>query len=226
MIAIRRLRWLSLCCFVLACVLGVSLLAPPARAAGDTLQTAFAQAAREFGVPPAVLLAVSYNESRWETHHGQPSTAGGYGPMHLVDLSNARLDDARGDGSVHMLKPNPNDPAQQTLATAAALLGVKPDVLKQDAAQNIRGGAALLAQYARDTVGGTPADPAQWYGAVAKYSASSDPEAAFSFADDVYATIRQGAGRTTSDGQQVTLAASPVQPNVHSADRLPQPVVA
>jgi N-acetylmuramoyl-L-alanine amidase len=223
MIAMRRLRWLSLCCFVLACVLGVSLLAPPARAAGDTLQNAFAQAAQEFGVPPSVLLAVSYNESRWETHHGQPSTAGGYGPMHLVDLSNARLDDARGDGSVHMLKPNPNDPAQQTLATAAALLGVKPDVLKNDAAQNIRGGAALLAQYARDTVGGTPADPARWYGAVVKYSASSDPEAAFSFADDVYATIQQGAARTTSDGQQVTLAASPVQPDIHSADRLPQP---
>ena len=54
MTAIRRLRWLSLSCFVLAFVLGISLLAPPARAAGDTLQTAFAQAAREFGVPPTV----------------------------------------------------------------------------------------------------------------------------------------------------------------------------
>jgi hypothetical protein len=221
MTPIQRLRLLSLCCFGLACLLGVSVFALPARAAEDDLQSAFARAAREFGVPPSVLLAVAYNESRWDTHNGQPSTAGGYGPMHLVDLSNARLDDARGDGSVHMLKPNANDPAEHTLVAAAALLGVKPDVLKQDAAQNIRGGAALLAQYARDTVGGTPADPAQWYGAVAKYSGATDRATAFGFADDVYATIRQGAARTTSEGRQVTLAPSPVQPNKHSADRLP-----
>src|SRR4029077_18157635 len=49
------------------------------------LQQTFSAAAREFGVPESVLLAVSYNESRWESHVG-PSTSGGYGVMTLVAL--------------------------------------------------------------------------------------------------------------------------------------------
>ncbi|MFF0322093.1 N-acetylmuramoyl-L-alanine amidase [Nonomuraea angiospora] len=48
-------------------------------------QAEFAAAAREFGVPESVLLGVSYLESRWDANGGSPSTAGGYGPMHLVD---------------------------------------------------------------------------------------------------------------------------------------------
>ncbi|MEV4009079.1 N-acetylmuramoyl-L-alanine amidase [Nonomuraea angiospora] len=48
-------------------------------------QAEFAAAAREFGVPESVLLGVSYLESRWDVNGGSPSTAGGYGPMHLVD---------------------------------------------------------------------------------------------------------------------------------------------
>ena len=68
------------------CALAV---APDPAAAGapepGALQQAFAAAAREFHIPESVLLAVSYNESRWESHAG-PSTGGGYGVMHLVDL--------------------------------------------------------------------------------------------------------------------------------------------
>ncbi|YCK36471.1 N-acetylmuramoyl-L-alanine amidase [Actinomadura sp. ATCC 39365] len=48
-------------------------------------QADFAAAAAEFGVPVSVLLGVSYLESRWDANGGRPSTAGGYGPMHLVD---------------------------------------------------------------------------------------------------------------------------------------------
>src|SRR5690606_755955 len=47
----------------------------------------FAAAAREYGVPVSVLLGLSYLQSRWDAHPGEPSTAGGYGPMHLVDPS-------------------------------------------------------------------------------------------------------------------------------------------
>src|SRR6267143_1232519 len=53
--------------------------------AGGTLQLVFAGAASEFHVPEEVLLAVSYNVSRWEWHAG-PSTSGGYGVMHLIDI--------------------------------------------------------------------------------------------------------------------------------------------
>ncbi|MFD2350827.1 hypothetical protein ACFSTC_18120 [Nonomuraea ferruginea] len=55
-----------------------------ARPAGGR-QDDFASAAREYGVPVSVLLGVSYLQSRWDAHAGEPSTAGGYGPMHLLD---------------------------------------------------------------------------------------------------------------------------------------------
>src|SRR2546421_11318685 len=51
--------------------------------AARTLERVFGDAAREFHVPQDVLLAVSYNVSRWEWHAG-PSTSGGYGGMHLL----------------------------------------------------------------------------------------------------------------------------------------------
>src|SRR5579884_1522143 len=36
------------------------------------LQAAFAAAAKEFSAPESILLAVSFEESRWEQHGGQP----------------------------------------------------------------------------------------------------------------------------------------------------------
>ncbi|MDA0636716.1 peptidoglycan recognition family protein [Nonomuraea sp. MCN248] len=50
-------------------------------------QDDFASAARQYGVPVSVLLGVSYLQSRWDAHPGEPSTAGGFGPMHLLDPS-------------------------------------------------------------------------------------------------------------------------------------------
>jgi N-acetyl-anhydromuramyl-L-alanine amidase AmpD len=194
--------------------------APAAQTGASAIQDAFAAAAREFGVPESVLLSVSYNESRWEHHNGAPSTAGGYGPMHLTQIDSAPRLDGKGDEVDRGSRRIPDDPSLHTLDAAAALLGVSPDLLKRDPAQNIRGGAALLAQYARDTVGTTPADEADWYGAVAKYSGSQESAVALDFADTVYATIRQGAARTTSDGQQVRLPAKNVAPNTSTADSL------
>src|SRR5439155_4525906 len=86
--------------------------------------------------------------------------------------------------------------------------------------QNIRAGAALLASYARDTVGGTPADAAKWYGAVAKYSASDEASVALGFADDVFSVLKKGAARTTSTGETVTLAATAVAPDTSTAGSL------
>jgi N-acetyl-anhydromuramyl-L-alanine amidase AmpD len=179
-------------------------------------QAAFASAAREFGVPASVLLAVSYNVSRWDDHGGAPSTSGGYGPMHLTQVSAAHLRDGKGD---EQARPDrlAADPRLHTLDAAAVLLGLSADTLKHDAAQNIRGGAALLAQYARETTAGAPAAEADWYGAVAKYSGSLDAAVALDFADTVFATIRQGAARTTTDGQGVSLAAKNIAPNKSTA---------
>jgi len=69
---------------------------------GLPLQAQFSAAATEFGVPTTVLLAVGYEESRWEMHGNLPSVAGGFGPMHLTDTAavgrrNGQFDgDARG----------------------------------------------------------------------------------------------------------------------------------
>ncbi|MFJ8578878.1 N-acetylmuramoyl-L-alanine amidase [Micromonospora sp. NPDC093277] len=205
-------------------------------------QQQYAAAAAEYGVPQSVLLGVSYLESRWDTHAGQPSTSGGYGPMHLTDAaqvastpSSAHVDeneDPRGDES----RPLVLDPAiaarpsgdvlpqasLQTLDAAADLTGESKETLRTDAVANIRGGAALLASYQQELGGpaGAGSDPAAWYGAVARYSGADTEDAAAAFADEVYDQISQGASRITDDGQQVTLAAAAVTPDQSGLHKL------
>jgi N-acetyl-anhydromuramyl-L-alanine amidase AmpD len=186
--------------------------APPAAVAHAPLRPAFAAAAREFGVPERVLLAVSYNLSRWDDHAGAPSVAGGYGPMHLTHVDAVPNFDARGDDARPARTPA-NQPGLHTLDAAAALLRLPADTLKRDAAQNIRGGAALLAQLARGAGGALPASEADWYAAVAAYSYASDPATAADFADAVYATIQQGAARTLASGETIALAPANIVPN-------------
>ncbi|MFI6732543.1 N-acetylmuramoyl-L-alanine amidase [Nonomuraea sp. NPDC050451] len=111
-------------------------------------QAEFAAAAREFGVPESVLLGVSYLQSRWDANGGFPSTAGGYGPMHLVDAFPAdalspltgaaapdahasttggghvwpigdALGDARGDDARPMPRTYPEAPPASALRTPA-----------------------------------------------------------------------------------------------------------
>jgi len=171
-------------------------------APGGALQQVFAAAAREFHVPEGVLLAVSYDESRWDWHAGA-STSGGYGVMHLVDLGRGL----------------PAGPAP--LLAAAALIGAPGDQVRTDTVQNIRAGAALLARYEREAVSALPSDPGGWYAAVARYSGSPDVTGARVFADDVYETMRAGAARTTAAGQAVRLAAEPgLRPDRAAVGRL------
>jgi N-acetyl-anhydromuramyl-L-alanine amidase AmpD len=187
--------------------------APAQQSAAPSLQSAFTSAALEFRVPVSVLLSVSYNVSRWEHHKGAPSVSGGYGPMHLTRVDSAQLSPRKDDESSEAGAIDFNDPSFHTLEAAAQLLGVAPEQLQQDPAQNVRGGAALLAQYARYTLGREPSSAADWYGAVAMFSGSSDQAVALDFADTVYATIQQGLSRTTLDGETVTLTAEPITPN-------------
>lgn len=108
-----------------------------------------------------------------------------------------------------------------TLWAAARLLGVRPGLLRWNAYQNIRGGAALLVRYVRATLGRLPTRSADWYGAVARYSGSKEASVALGFADAVYRTIRRGVSRTTTEGQRVTLPTHPdVRPNRATASSL------
>jgi hypothetical protein len=192
-----------------------------AQPADQQRQQAFASAAHEFGVPETVLLGVSYLESRWDYNAGTPSTAAGYGPMHLTDLRAAGggseydqgTEDARGDDARPMPVPHALPPAAppadlQTIDVAAVLIHASADTLRTDPTQNIRGGAALLADY-QHRLGARDDSPSGWYGAVARYSGASDTQAAADFADEVFDTMSSGVTRTTDDGQLLRLAATP-----------------
>jgi N-acetyl-anhydromuramyl-L-alanine amidase AmpD len=213
----RRWRVIALLIGALALCVAPASAAPQKpfapSGASKARQAAFAAAASEFGVPERVLLAVSYALSRWETHGGAPSFAGGYGPMHLTHLDSAPSFDAKGDRALHPARDTRAVASLHTLDAAAQLLGLRPEILRNEPAQNIRGGAALLAQYARETNGGLPASEADWYSAVMRYSQASDIKTAASFADLVYATIQQGAARTTDDGEMMMLQAAAIAPN-------------
>ncbi|MCS0603786.1 N-acetylmuramoyl-L-alanine amidase [Streptomyces sp. LP11] len=203
--------------------------AAPAHGAADSsahrLQGAFATAAADYHVPASVLLAVSYLQSRWDQHGGAPSVSGGYGPMHLTDARTALAgaehlaegaEDARGDSARAALHPAVRTPAEsavparlRTLPKAAGLTGLAAGRLRTDPAANVAGGAALLAAAQRELGEPLNADPADWYGAVARFSGADDSATAAAYADDVYDVLRTGEARTTDDGQAVVLAARP-----------------
>lgn len=219
-------------------VAGAALLLPllgalPAQGATTEdggLQAAFTNAAAEYQVPQSVLLGVSYMESRWDSHAGAPSVSGGYGPMHLTDLSSALAqaphhsdgtEDPRGDDARPM--PAPAAPAAdatdaapatselpsslRTLDRAAELTGQSADALREDTAANVEGGAALLAAAQKELGQPLSSDPADWYAAIARYSGADDSTTAALFAQDVFSVISSGEERTTDSGEHVVLAA-------------------
>ena len=203
--------------YVVAAILILAQASPASATPTSSLQSAFASAASEFGVPQSVLLAVSYVVSRWETDT-RPSAAGGYGPMQLLDASSAPASDEKGADGKTATATSVSGP--RGIAAASAASGISAAQIKTSAAQNIRAGAALLASYANDTVGATPADPGKWYGAIAKYSSSDEASVALGFADDVFAVIKKGAARTTSTGEAVTLVSTKTSPDTSTTGSL------
>ncbi|WP_330327288.1 N-acetylmuramoyl-L-alanine amidase [Streptomyces pseudovenezuelae] len=217
---------------VVATLAGTALLLPLLGAAPSSaedasagLQRAFATAAAEYHVPQSVLLGVSYLQSRWDTHAGAPSVTGGYGPMHLTDARtalasaphhSAGTEDARGDSARAALLPDARIPVPadlparlETLPKAAELTGLSKQDLRTDPAANVAGGAALLAAAQRDLGEPLSQDPAEWYGAVARFSGADDSATAAAYANDVFDVLRTGGERTTDAGQRIALAGRP-----------------
>jgi hypothetical protein len=206
---------LTLAVGVVAPAVGANAASSPELAVAsvaDSRQDVYARAAQEFGVPESVLLAVSYLETRWDVHARQPSRAGGYGPMHLTDLA-AAVAFARGDSARPSTSTAPTSPALGTVALASRLTGIAEARLRTDPTANIRGGAAVLAEYQRQLGAATTDDPAEWYGAIARYSGAKDEASAQAFADEAYSILAEGARRTTDDGQPIALSPHAVQPN-------------
>lgn len=221
-------------------VFGIAQAAEPGQGATGSLQQAFTDAARDYHVPQSVLLGVSYLESRWDGHQGMPSVTGGYGPMHLTDTRTALADfpqrgmgdgadDGRGDDTRPMISTATAQapdlaalPASYTtLDRAATLTGLSAGALREDAATNVAGGAALLAATQKSLDEPLSSDPADWYAAVARYSGADDAATAAAFADDVFDVLKQGQTRTTDAGQRITLAAVPgLRPAAGQATRI------
>lgn len=197
-----------------ASVMALTVVGAPAsvmaqEVAATKRQKMFQAASKEFNVPEKILLAVAYNQTRFENYDGKPSVAGGYGLMHLT--AEAESDDGRGNP----LKPLPkrtNTVREYTLDKAAALIGASVETLKHDDRQNVRGAAALLSHYGKQlNAGKFPLALGDWYGAVARFGSMHDEKGAIDFADAVYATIQKGASLKTSDGQAITLSSESVQ---------------
>lgn len=159
----------------------------------------FTAAASKYGVPAAVLAAISYGQTRWEDHAGAPSTSLGFGPMHLVDgaAAQAQRDAAAGKHAAGVI---------DTLGQAAALTGLPKEELRSDTAANIMGAAAVIAAAQREAghAVGTHTDPATWYVAIASTSGFSAAASQRGFADDVISDLRAGASKKVS-GAQLTL---------------------
>ncbi|GAB3755672.1 N-acetylmuramoyl-L-alanine amidase [Yimella radicis] len=192
-------------------VAGAIAAMPKALAVDET--SVFADAGREFAVPPALLAAISYGQTRWSDHAGRPSRSLGYGPMHLVDgaaVAQQRAAEGKDDSA-----------AIDTLGAAAAASGISADTLRTDAASNIRAAAALLAARQRANGGavGASTDPSSWYEAVATTSGLSTPAAQVQYADDVLADLRSG--MSVSDGRtRYSVGAQPVGSPGKGRDRV------
>ena len=91
-------------------------------------------AAREFRVPVRLLLAISYNQSRWERQGDAPSVDGGYG---LMDLTAGTF--PADDGGTGLSRSTPRDitldRAHDTLGEAAHLLHVSARTVKNSEGQ-------------------------------------------------------------------------------------------
>src|SRR5581483_9793130 len=132
----KRGAALSVMGFLVLALLGL-MVSPAVNAqASGQQQQLFNDAAQEFGVPVNVLLALSYNESHWETPGGM-SSDGGYGVMDLRVNQSHTISGK--DGST--VTPLQQASSYYTLNTAANLLGESSQTLETSTQQNVRGAA-------------------------------------------------------------------------------------
>jgi hypothetical protein len=155
--------------------------------AGSSLAAEFEAAAREYGVPRELLLAMGYVNTRWEM---PPPRVGAY-----------REGDIHGRG-VYGIMQLVQNPWEDTLGEAARLTGLTEERLKNDRAANIRGGAAVLAgMQGLDR----PQDLNGWQEVLSEYGGID------LYATEVYETLQSGASATISTGESVKLAPQDVE---------------
>jgi RHS repeat-associated protein len=148
-----------------------------------SLPTAFDSAAAEFGMSSDFLKAVALAASGLEQRPGYPSARGGYGVMQLVQTS-----------------------AIDRLTEAAKLINVDPELLKTDAALNIRAGAALLRHYAKQYGAkfANTSDLTQLAVVLESWSGYS-PDLAQKFIGRVFELLQNGFNVTNSTGETIAV---------------------
>lgn len=151
------------------------------------LQPLIDEAAAEFQVPAVLLSALV-----WEASHYDPDLTrqwAGYGPM---DLRDGRDPDVE---------------------RAAILLGISADDLSLYPRENIRGGAALLAEQAKRSNGGRLPDVdllEDWWEATKLFSGSHDPTFQRNFASYLFEQVLYGVNARVSTGERVQFGRVPV----------------
>ena len=141
----------------------------------------FDKAAKEFNVPPDVLKGVAFAETRW-SHHQWP-------PGETVSPENGM---PRAYGIMALMD---DDHFGHSLIAGATLIGEDPDIVKADAYQNMRAGAALLRKLYDETP--KPADATgdqieSWRKAIVKYCGIPQPDLSESHALHVYEFMNEG----------------------------------
>ncbi len=163
----------------------------------DTLQSEFEEAAKEYGLPVGILLAMGYVNTR--------------GEMPDPDSNRYEKGDIHGWGSYGIMGLVQN-PTSDTLGEASRLTGISEEDLKTDRAANIRGGAALLAE----AIGGKkPQDPSGYLKAVSgrgrapgkNFTAVSGVGGGELYADQLREALEKEAEAKTSAGEKLSIPA-------------------
>lgn len=174
------------------CIIGLAG-APPALADGPKVelnpqanryQKMFEEASAEFNVPVELLQAIAYAETRWKPHvpKGQAMKNG----EAAVELhEHGGMPPGYGIMGLHE-----DNYFGRSLSAAAALIRETPATLLTDSRANIRGAAALLAQYGARKTRAFPLE--DWEEAVAKYSGIPQREIAQLYTHEIFTAIRQG----------------------------------
>ena len=162
------------------------------------LDTAFARAAQEFGVPAELLKGIAYAETRFEMIQGAVEFDGVPAASGLMALRGANLTEG------------------------ARLAGVSEEAARTQPEANIRAAAALLSDWARSE-GLARGDVGAWAPLAVRLSGITNPEAQAQYVHrDVYGVMRSGVvAQTPAGGVAVSLMPSEVSakfasPSVHA----------
>lgn len=143
------------------------------------LDGVFTSAGDEFDVPPALLAAIGYVESRWQMVDGEPEFDGAVARTGIMGL---RADD---------------------LAVDAARVAADVQDLREDAAANVRAAAGRLSAIA-SAQGIDRASLEAWRPVVAEFARIDDADARAAYVDgEVYGTLATGAVAYAESGELI-----------------------